>query len=239
MKITYSERNSIARGILCALALTLLAPSLCLRAGEEKSEIPSALALKLDRIRKALPPHKLSHISGWATRRQRRYLLYVEEIAKFPSKLWGEDTVQKLIPSVDYAVVQAWPMEDQIRAAHYFKEKRKDDEPVSLQQLDRETAELPPDERATVRLMLPTDQKGYLSVRARMKAKKAAARPAPRRKRPVPAPSSSHTGKPEAANQGKGVSGTAVTGVIALIVVVAALVAVFRPRKKPSPDTPE
>jgi hypothetical protein len=141
---------------------------------------------------------------------------------------------------VDYAVVQAWPMEDQIRAAHYFKKKELKDEPISLQELDRQMAELPPDERATVELMLPTDQKGYLAVRARMKAKKTAARPPARRKRPGVKPAaSSDTNKPEVEAKARGVTGAAVAGVIALIVVVGILVVVFRPRKKPSPDPAE
>jgi hypothetical protein len=234
MTCSTPTRLRIASAVAAVLAV-LLMPVLCLSGEEKKSDIPSALALKLSRIRKALPREKVTHISKWPMREQRRYLLYVEDIAKFPDKLWGEDTVEKLVPPEDLAVVKTWPEQDRVRIAHYFKDKKKDPSPITEEELKRGLAELPGEERATVGLMLPSDQKNYLTVRATMKAMKTP-RPTPRRRRPVPSAKPVVSAKKDNAEEpagGEG-SGVAIVVIIVAICVAAAVAAVVvATRKRP------
>ena len=120
-----SESNRTRIAALCVLCVAVLLIPAASHAGKKgkESDIPGSLALSLSNTRKRLDRAKQDLISGWSTQEQRRYLLYVGMIEHFPDKLYGDDTVEKLIPPEDLPIVGKWPKDDQIRLAHHFKKK--------------------------------------------------------------------------------------------------------------------
>jgi hypothetical protein len=231
-------RAALAAAVVLAL---FLVPAVCLSGEEKKSDIPSALALKLSRIRKALPREKVTHISKWPMREQRRYLLYVDKIGEFPAKLWGDDTVEKLLPPGDYAIVKKWPEEDRKRVAQYFKKMGKTDSSATDRDLEQWLTGLPGEERASIGLMLPSDQKSLMAVHTKVRNSRdkraASARRPPRRRRPVPSVKPVVSAKKDNAEKpaGEKSSGVAVIVIIAAICIAAAVAAVVVATRKKSP----